>query len=118
MYASDWNTSRKACPGKGVAAFIHDKWRGRWIPIVIPEAPTESRVWLIGAFSAQLLVCVFYAPQAGHLLRTRVAFYTALRQAWRLASSKYPAAKRVLAGDCNLPELQFSDQGGLCPAAR
>ena len=66
--------------------------------------------------AVQILIGAFYAPHAGHTLRARLAFYTALHKAWLQLTAQHPAACRILAGDGNLPELRFMASGQADPS--
>ena len=116
LFDSDWNLSRRSIPGRGVGGFFHARWQGRWIHLQDETAPTESRFFLLSAADNQLIIGVFYAPHQNHLLQTRLSFWTALHLAIGRVTARHPNTPVILAGDANLPELQFDDNGVCAPA--
>ena len=65
-----------------------------------------------------MIVGVYYEPHAGKSTATRLAFYKQLHQAWQTLCRSHPSAAKILAGDTNLPDLQFDDQGNISPMSQ
>ena len=62
-----------------------------------------------------LLLGVFYALHARKPQNVRSEYYKCLHAAWLSHSQALPGAIRILAGDTNLPELQYDDEGNMTP---
>jgi len=109
-YELDSEKSRKARPGEGVGAFFEERWQGKWIQVEGRSSLQNARIYLLEEGGCQILLGIFYAPQAGRGVAVRMRFYEGLRRVWREAVEKHPRAWRVLAGDANLPGL-FTEKG-------
>ena len=115
LFQTDWSTHHRPGPGKGVGCFFNQRWQDRWLHIQEDLAPDQCRFYLVSAIDGKLLICVFYAPHQGHSMSHRVAFYSSLLAAVRKMTARFVSAPLILAGDANLPELEFNAQGVAVP---
>ena len=111
QYESDWSTFTRPRPGKGVGCFFHARWQEHWIHIPVKEAPDQCRFYLLSAPADRILLCVFYAPHQNYTVPIRLAFYIALRTAVGCVMARFPNTALALAGDANMPELRFDEEG-------
>lgn len=111
QFLSDWSVFPKVRAGKGVGAFYKRSLHPHWSHIAVQGAPEQSRFYIVTSSQRQLLLGVFYAPDAGKPMVQRWDFYQCLVKTWQHLCAEYHDASKVLAGDANLPGLRFSSRG-------
>ena len=109
-YDMDWSVSTACTNGTGVGAFFDAPWSGSWVALKETSVSPNMRFYLVGTDAATLLIGVFYAPHQGHGVKRRLTYYKQLHAAWRRVCLTHPNARRILAGDANLPGLLYEGQ--------
>ena len=114
-YVSDWSTHPKVKAGQGVGAFFNRSTSFSWAPLSTEDDATRSRFYHLMHNNQSLLLGIFYAPHARKPQSVRSKYYETLLSTWMTHRQALPGAIRVLAGDTNLPELQYDNNGSMTP---
>ena len=114
-YVSDWSTHPRTKAGQGVGAFFSKTASFSWAPLSTEDDATQSRFYHLMHDNQSLLLGIFYAPHARKSQLARSKFYETLFSTWMTHRQALPGAIKILAGDTNLPELQYDSSGGMTP---
>ncbi len=114
-YVSDWSTHPKVKAGQGVGAFFSKSASFSWAPLSTEEDASQRHFYHLMHNNQSLLLGIFYAPHARKPQLARSKFYETLFSTWMTHRQALPGAIRILAGDTNLPELQYDSNGSMTP---